>query len=85
MQIELKYFASVREALGLSTEILQVPRNVQSVGDLRAFLQGRGMQWASVLAPERALRTALNHEMCEADTLLVDGAEVAFFPPVTGG
>ncbi len=85
MKIELKYFASVREALGLADEILQVPASVKTVGDVRAFLQGRGANWASVLAPERALRTAFNHQMCEADMLLEDGAEVAFFPPVTGG
>jgi molybdopterin synthase sulfur carrier subunit len=28
---------------------------------------------------------ACNQQMCGADTALADGAEVAFFPPVTGG
>jgi molybdopterin synthase sulfur carrier subunit len=31
------------------------------------------------------LRCALNQHMVDANTALQDGAEVAFFPPVTGG
>jgi molybdopterin synthase sulfur carrier subunit len=31
------------------------------------------------------LRMAYNQQMTEAATSIVDGAEVAFFPPVTGG
>jgi len=37
------------------------------------------------LAQGKSVRAALNHQMVEDDTALVDGAEVAFFPPVTGG
>ena len=46
---------------------------------------GRGGVWAEVLGPEKNLRMAYDHDMTEADTEVVDGGEVAFFPPVTGG
>ncbi|HKT66595.1 molybdopterin converting factor subunit 1 [Burkholderia sp. 22313] len=85
MKIQLKFFASVREALGVSDERADVPDGVTTVGDVRAWLRLRGGAWAETLAEGRALRMACNHEMTGADTRLTDGCEVAFFPPVTGG
>ncbi|MFL6658647.1 MAG: molybdopterin converting factor subunit 1 [Massilia sp.] len=85
MKVTLRFFASVREELGTAQETLNVPEGVGSVGALRELLQQRGGVWASALATERPLRMAFNHSMCPADTALADGAEVAFFPPVTGG
>ena len=85
MKIELRYFASVREALGLAAESVEVPEAIATVGDVRAWLRTRGGTWAEVLAEGRALRMACNHTMTDAAARLTDGCEVAFFPPVTGG
>jgi molybdopterin synthase sulfur carrier subunit len=85
MRIELKYFASVREALGLSQEAVELPDGVATIGDLRAWLRTRGDTWADALAEGRALRMACNHRMTDASARITDGCEVAFFPPVTGG
>ncbi|AOJ25011.1 MULTISPECIES: molybdopterin converting factor subunit 1 [Burkholderia] len=85
MKIQLKFFASVREALGVADEAATVPDSVTTVGDVRAWLRVRGGVWAETLAEGRALRMACNHEMTDPDTRLTEGCEVAFFPPVTGG
>ncbi|MDB5727773.1 MAG: moaD [Noviherbaspirillum sp.] len=85
MNIQLRFFASVREALGSSQESVVLPDHVRTVGDVRAYLIGRGGAWAQTLANGRALRMAYNQEMTGADTPVADGGEVAFFPPVTGG
>jgi molybdopterin synthase sulfur carrier subunit len=85
MNIQLRFFASVREALGTSQESISVPVQVQTVGDVRSFLRERGGAWADALAEGRALRMAYNQQMTDADTKLTEGCEVAFFPPVTGG
>lgn len=85
MNIQLRFFASVREALGTAQESLAVPANVHTVGDVRRLLVERGDAWAEALAEGRALRMACNQHMAEAATPLTDGCEVAFFPPVTGG
>ncbi|HWU98203.1 MAG TPA: molybdopterin converting factor subunit 1 [Oxalicibacterium sp.] len=85
MKIELRFFASVREVLGVSQESVTLPEGVTTVGGVRAFLRERGGKWAEVLAEGRALRMAYDQEMTHADTPVRDGGEVAFFPPVTGG
>ena len=85
MKINLKFFAALREAVGTGQEQLDLPAHVTTVGGVRALLQERGGAWAEALAPERAVRMAFNHVMCAPETALADGAEVAFFPPVTGG
>lgn len=85
MNIQLRFFASVREKLGMSEQRVDVPDEVRTVGEVRSWLALRGNVWADVLAPGRALRMAYNQQMCEPDTPIGEGAEVAFFPPVTGG
>ena len=85
MQIQLRFFASVREALGTSQETVSVPAEVATVGAVRAYLRQRGGVWAETLAEGRALRMAYNQAMTAADTPISEGGEVAFFPPVTGG
>ncbi|HTD07119.1 molybdopterin converting factor subunit 1 [Undibacterium sp.] len=85
MKIELLFFASVREKLGKSAEQASLPAEIKTVGDVRSWLIARGGAWAEVLAEGRALRMAYDQEMCSADTVVADGGELAFFPPVTGG
>lgn len=85
MKIQLRFFASVRETLGVTQESVTVPENVITVGDVRAYLQERGGVWAEALADKRSLRMAYDQEMTDAATPIKDGGEVAFFPPVTGG
>jgi sulfur-carrier protein len=85
MKIQLKFFASVREALGVADETATVPDGIATVGDVRGWLRARGGVWADTLAEGRALRMACNHVMTEPTTRITEGCEVAFFPPVTGG
>jgi molybdopterin synthase sulfur carrier subunit len=85
MNIQLRFFASVREALGTSQETVALPADVMTVGDVRAWLRKRGDAWAEALAEGRALRMAYNQQMTGSDTRIAEGGEVAFFPPVTGG
>ena len=85
MHIELRFFASVREALGLASERIELPAGVTTVGAVRAHLVERGGVWAQALGQDRALRMAFEHVMCGPETEVREGGEVAFFPPVTGG
>ena len=83
MKIELRYFASLREALGPG-ETLEVPEGT-TLGALRDQLCARGGRHQEVLARPRPVRCALDRAMSDETVAVHDGAEVAFFPPVTGG
>jgi sulfur-carrier protein len=83
MKVQIKYFASIREALGRSGEEWET--GAATLAQLRAELLARGGAYAEALAPGRALRMALNQVMADEASALTAGAEVAFFPPVTGG
>lgn len=83
MKVDLRYFASLREALG-THETVEVAAGT-TLGALRDQLIARGGEHARCLARGRAVRAALDQTMAGDDALLRDGAEVAFFPPVTGG
>jgi molybdopterin synthase sulfur carrier subunit len=83
MRVQVRYFASIREVLGPSEAVTLEPGT--TVAALRDALIARGGPHASALARGRALRTALDQAVCDEAVELVDGAEIAFFPPVTGG
>lgn len=83
MIVQLRYFASIREAIGTSSE--SVNTTAATLAALRDELVARGDGYADALAPGRAVRVALNQTMSDESAALVDGAEVGFFPPVTGG
>ena len=83
MKLTLRYFASIREVLG-SGETIEVPAG-STVGAVRDALIARGGGHAEVLARGRALRCALNQVLCVEPTVIEADAELAFFPPVTGG
>jgi molybdopterin synthase sulfur carrier subunit len=83
MRIQVRYFASLRESLGAG-EWVDVPPG-STVGLLRDQLVARSEPHARALARRRAVRCALDQTMADDATPLHDGAELAFFPPVTGG
>ena len=84
MKVRLRYFASIREALGVSEEWVDVPEEVRTIGDLRRYLMKRGEPWSDVLEKKNGLRMACQLKMADPDTILTEDCEVAFFPPVTG-
>ncbi len=85
MKLTILYFASLRETLGIERESVEIPAEIVTISALRNWLRQRGGAWAESLAEGRAVRMALNRQLAGAESPLVDGAEIAFFPPVTGG
>ncbi len=83
MKITVRYFASIREAIGHGSE--SVDTTAATLGALRDELIARGGAYAQALARGRAVRVAVDQTMGDDSAPLRDGAEVAFFPPVTGG
>lgn len=83
MKVTVKYFASIREAIGQGSETLDTP--AATLASLRDELIARSPVYADSLARGKAVRMALNQVMVDESAALAEGAEVAFFPPVTGG
>jgi molybdopterin synthase sulfur carrier subunit len=83
MKLRIRYFASLRESLG-SGETLELPGGVD-VAAARDALIALDERHAAALARTRAVRCALDQVLCDEAAPLHDNAELAFFPPVTGG
>lgn len=81
--IILRFFASLREQLGLERETMDMTAGL-TVGQVVAVLQVRGEQWQQAFGSQTVL-VAVNQELVDHDSPLSDGDELAFFPPVTGG
>jgi len=83
MRVSIRYFASVREALGPG-ESIEVESGA-TVGSVRSALIARDAAHAAALHRGRAVRSALDQLLCDESAAVGEGAEIGFFPPVTGG
>ena len=84
MNCRVLYFARLRERFDLAEETLELA-GTPSVADLIAHLQTRGGVWVEELGATKSFRVAVNQELVQTDAPIPDDAEVAIFPPVTGG
>jgi molybdopterin synthase sulfur carrier subunit len=83
MRVNVRYFASIRETVGVSGESRET--SAVTLAALRDELIACGSPYAESLARGSAVRVALNQVMSDEAATLEEGDEVAFFPPVTGG
>ncbi len=81
--IRVRYFASLRESLG-AEQVCQVAEGA-TVAQVRDQLIASSPAHAQALSRQRAVRCSVNQRLCGEDERLSPSAEVAFFPPVTGG
>lgn len=81
MQINIRYFAIVREALGRSKEVREIPDG-STAGDLLATIVGEVPRLAGL---GRAMMLMVNQEYVEPGAVLHDGDEFVIIPPVSGG
>ena len=83
--IKIRYFAKLSETLCVKFEDMEYSQKTAKVDGIVERLIGRGEPWASEFSGDCNFLVAVNQEMCDIDTGVNDGDEVAFFPPVTGG
>jgi molybdopterin synthase sulfur carrier subunit len=85
MKVRVLYFASLRDRLGRSADELDLPADIVTIDQVRAYLVSRGDPWQTAFSETRRVRAAVNRAMADGSTRIGEGAEIAFFPPVTGG
>ena len=83
--MKLLYFAWVRERIGKGEEVVEPPSGLTTVADLMAWLAGRGEEYAFAFENPKVIRAAINRVHVKASAPIAGAAEVAFFPPMTGG
>lgn len=81
--LQVLYFAWIRERIGLPKETVET--EATTVTGLIAELAAREERYALAFSDLKAVRVALDQELCEMDAGLEGVREVAFFPPMTGG
>jgi molybdopterin synthase sulfur carrier subunit len=77
MSIKVRYFASLKESIGRSEDILECA-GLATVADVWRRAN------PNKTLPDNGL-AAVNMDYVELSNVVKDGDEVAFFPPVTGG
>lgn len=83
--IDVHYFASIRESLGRAQDSVEKTPDITTVSALIDRLVGlHGETWDQVLRQDKVLM-AVNQIVARPATVIADGDEVAFFPPVSGG
>jgi molybdopterin synthase sulfur carrier subunit len=83
--MQVLYFGWVKSRIGIGKEELSPPPEVTNVASLIDWLKGRSDSYANAFEDSTALRVAVNQEIAPLDAAIVDGDEVAVFPPMTGG
>src|SRR5260370_29551087 len=85
VSVKLLYFAWVRERIGKTEEVVEVPAGLSTVGDLITWLAGRGEEYANAFANPKVVCAAIDRAHVRADAPIAGAREIAFFPPMTGG
>ncbi len=83
--MKLLYFAWVRERVGKAEERIDPPAEVATIGELMAWLAGRGEEYAYAFDNPKVIRAAIDRRHVRADAAIEGASEIAFFPPMTGG
>ena len=83
--MKIRYFAWVRERVGKTEEDVEVPTTVGTVAELVAWLSARGEEYAHAFENPKVIRAAIDRTHARPDAAIRNAAEIAFFPPMTGG
>ena len=82
MKINLLFFATLRSLTELKSLELELPSESR-VSDLKLLVAERFPQVEPALVD--TVLVSINREYADDEQIIPDGAEVALFPPVSGG
>ena len=70
---------------GTLVRVVDLPAGIRTVGDVVAWLSGRGEEYAYAFENPKVVRAAIDRAHVRADAAVAGAREIAFFPPMTGG
>ncbi|MDQ0391749.1 molybdopterin converting factor subunit 1 [Labrys monachus] len=83
--MKLIYFAWLRERIGLTEEVVDLPPDVRTIEDLMQWLSERDEAHAHAFGNRRIVRAAIDRRHVKPAASIAGAGEIAFFPPMTGG
>ena len=84
MTVKIVFFASLREKLGVNSVDLPISDSSSVSSLISQLADQHSAEWLPILTAVN-IRIAVNQNIISEDICVIDGDEVAFFPPVTGG
>jgi molybdopterin converting factor subunit 1 len=82
MKVNILFFATLRSLVGLKSLEMELPPESR-VSDLKLLVADRFPQVAPALG--ETVLVSVNRDYAFDDQIIPDGAEIALFPPVSGG
>ena len=83
--MRILYFSWLKEKIGLNSQEIIKPKNVETVDDLIAFLREKSEKHKNAFSDLNSIKVAVNQEFSNLEQKIKEKDEIAFFPPVTGG
>ena len=81
----IKYFSWIKEHVGKSEELMELPDHINNVNELINYLNELDKKYSLILEKKKLIKIAVNKTYSSFDTNISNNDEIAFFPPVTGG
>ncbi|MBT3826841.1 MAG: MoaD/ThiS family protein [Nitrosomonadales bacterium] len=86
MNLKLLFFASLREQFGFSQKEIALSRTVKSPEEFLLIMSKEsGGEWINLFNNKKLYKVAINKDLASWSHLIVEGDELAIFPPITGG
>ena len=80
----IKYFSWIKEHIGKSEELIDLPDNIKTISELINYLNDLNDDYKKVFVKKDLIKIAVNKTYCSVETKISNNDEIAFFPPVTG-
>ena len=81
MKVKVLFFATLRDIVGTKSLDMDVPARA-TVAELKAQLI---KTYPKLAGMQTSMMVAVNHEYAADEHVIPAGAEIAIFPPVSGG
>ena len=83
--MKLKYFAWIAEIIDKREESLEIPSEIDTIGQLIDYLSSIDEAYKKAFEKRKSIKFAVNQVLVNENELISKADEVAFFPPMTGG
>ena len=81
----VKYFSWIKEHIGKSEEIIDLPIDINTIKELIIYLENLNENYRLAFEKKNLIKIAINKSYSSLDDKIDNNDEIAFFPPVTGG